>query len=95
MSNFGLKFSSDLGVLDLTFTEAFGFVGDSGDHSKLAIMCVVIVESVFVRDEVHIDAIGLVNNESSFALAVISDTEFFTYILQGENVGDGLMVFPH
>jgi hypothetical protein len=64
VSNFGLEFSSDLGVLDLMLTEAFGFFGDGGHHSKLAIMCVMIVESIFVCNEMHIDAIGLVDDES-------------------------------
>ena len=95
MSNFGLKFSSDFGLLDLTFTEAFGFLGDSGHHGELAIMSVVIVESIFVCNEVHVNAIGLVDNESTFALAVISDTESFTDVLQGENVSDCLGVVPH
>ena len=45
---------------------------------------VVVVEAIGVRNKVHINAVGLVDDESNLALRVISDLELGFDILQRE-----------
>ena len=55
---------------------------------------VVVVEAISVRNKVHINAIGLVDDESALALRVISDLELGFDILQREYVCDCVGVKP-
>jgi hypothetical protein len=56
---------------------------------------VVVVEAIGMRNKVHINAVGLVDNESALiALRVISDLELGFDILQREYVCDCIRVKP-
>jgi hypothetical protein len=52
----------------------------------------MVVESVSVRSTVHINAIRLVDDKCSFALAVVGDVKLLVNVLQREDVGDGIRV---
>jgi hypothetical protein len=47
----------------------------------LTITGVVVVEAIGVCDKMHVNTIGLVDDESALALTVISDMELFLDIL--------------
>jgi hypothetical protein len=72
-----------------------GFRFDSGHHGELTIVGVVVVKAIGVHTKVYVDTVRLVDFKGAFAMAVVSDMEFFTDILERENVGDGFGVKPN
>jgi hypothetical protein len=95
MPDLCLKVSSDFGLLDLAFAESFGFLLDGGrHHCELTIVGIMVVESIGVRYEVHINAVRLVDNECAFALTAVGDMKLLANVLQREDVGNGIRVIP-
>ena len=55
---------------------------------------VMVVEAIGVRNEVHINAVGLVDDKSAITFRVISDLELGFNILQREYVCDCVGMKP-
>jgi hypothetical protein len=79
-----LEVLSNIGLLDLAFAESFGFLLDGRHHCELTIMSIMVVESVGVRKEVHINAVRHVDDQCTFALAVVGDVKLLANVLQRE-----------
>jgi hypothetical protein len=60
----------------------------------MAMFSVMEVEAIGMSNKVHINAIGLVDDESPLTLRVISDLELGFDILQREYVGDCVGLKP-
>ena len=69
-----------------------GFRFDSGHHSELTVVGVVVMKAIGVHAEMDVDTVRLVDLEGAF---IVGDMEFFTDILKRKNVGDGFGVKPN
>jgi hypothetical protein len=80
MPDLGLKVTSSLGLLELTFTESFGFMLHGGHHCELTVSSVVVVKFIFVHDKMQVDAIWLVHNEAILIFTVIGGANLLAHV---------------